>query len=138
MAAAVILKGSLSIPKKQSSGAMLFNQEFRERVRDGFKNPDDFIKLSEIEKMGRELSLNTQKLYLEETTSLLNDIDESLLIRKKNRVQRKRDKSYPFTTRSSKYHNDHPFSKLLIDALEIFHYFINTAFFLVWHYNHLI
>ena len=82
------------------------NQEFRERVRDGFKNPDDFIKLSEIEKMGRELSLNTQKLYLEETTSLLNDIDESLLIRKKNRVQRKRDKSYPFTTRSSKYHND--------------------------------
>ena len=25
---------------------------------------------------------------------------------KKNRVQRKRDKSYPFTTRSSKYHND--------------------------------
>ncbi len=27
------------------------NQEFRESVRDGFKNPDDFIKLSEIEKM---------------------------------------------------------------------------------------
>lgn len=25
---------------------------------------------------------------------------------KKNRVQRKRDKSYPFTTRSPKYHND--------------------------------
>ena len=81
------------------------NQEFRERVRNGFKNPDDFIKLSEIEKMGRELSLNTQKLYLEETTTLLNDIDESLLIRKKNRVQRKGDKSYPFTARNAKYHN---------------------------------
>ena len=65
------------------------NQEFRERVRDGFKNPDDFIKLSEIEKLGRELSLNTQKLYLEETTSLLNDIDESLLIRKKKQSTRK-------------------------------------------------
>ena len=66
------------------------NQEFRERVRDGFKNPDYFIKLSEIEKMGRELSLNTQKLYLEETTSLLNDIDESLLIRKKKQSTKKK------------------------------------------------
>lgn len=66
------------------------NQEFRERVRDGFENPDDFIKLSEIEEMGRELSLNTQKLYLEETASLLNDIDESMLIRKKKQSTKKR------------------------------------------------
>ena len=59
------------------------NQEFRERVREGFKDPDNFIKLSEIEKMGRELYLNTQKLYLDETMALLDDIDESMLIRKK-------------------------------------------------------
>lgn len=66
------------------------NQEFREKVRDGFKDPDDFIKLSEIEKMGRELSLSTQKLYLEEITSLLNDIDESMLLRKKKQSTKKR------------------------------------------------
>lgn len=59
------------------------NQEFREKVRDGLKDPDSFIKLSEIEKMGRDLSAYTRKLYLEETTVLLNDIDESVLLRKK-------------------------------------------------------
>ena len=59
------------------------NQEFREKIRNGLKDPDSFIKLSEIERMGRELSLHTQKLYLEETTALLNDIDEGMLLRKK-------------------------------------------------------
>lgn len=59
------------------------NQEFREKVRDALKEPDPFIKLSEIEKMGRELSHHTQKLYLEQTESLLNDIDERLLMCKK-------------------------------------------------------
>lgn len=67
------------------------NQEFRERVRNGLKEPDSFIKLSEIEKMGRELFSNTQKLYLEETMALLNDIDESALIRKKKRSTRQRE-----------------------------------------------
>lgn len=61
------------------------NQEFREKVRDSFKEPDSFIKFSEIEKMGRELSFHTQKLYLEETEALLNDIDEDMLLRKKKR-----------------------------------------------------
>lgn len=59
------------------------NQEFRDKVHEGFKEPDNFIKLSEIEKMGRELSFHTQELYLEETMALLNDIDESMLLCKK-------------------------------------------------------
>ncbi len=59
------------------------NQEFRDKIRNGLKDPDSFIKLSEIERMGRELSLHTQKLYLEETTALLNDVDEGMLLRKK-------------------------------------------------------
>lgn len=59
------------------------NQEFREKIREGFKDPDNFIKLSEIEKMGKDLSLQTQKLYLEEAEALLNDIDEDMLMRKK-------------------------------------------------------
>lgn len=72
------------------------NQEFREKVRDGFKDPDSFIKLSEIEKMGKNLSLDTQKLYLEETSALLDEIDESMLLRKKNRIHGKRHQPYPF------------------------------------------
>lgn len=59
------------------------NQEFREKIREGFKDPDNFIKLSEIEKMGKDLSLQTQKLYLEEAEALLNNIDEDMLMRKK-------------------------------------------------------
>lgn len=59
------------------------NQEFREKIREGFKDPDNFLKLSEIEKMGKTLSLQTQKLYLEEAETLLNDIDEDMLMRKK-------------------------------------------------------
>lgn len=66
------------------------NQEFREKIQDGFKEPDNFIKLSEIEKMGRELSLGTQKLYLEETAALLEDIDEDMLISKKKQSTKKR------------------------------------------------
>ena len=46
------------------------NQEFREKIRNGLKDPDSFIKLSKIERMGRKLSLYTQKLYLEEATAL--------------------------------------------------------------------
>lgn len=71
------------------------NQEFREKIRNGLKDPDSFIKLSEIERMGRELSLHTQKLYLEETAALLNDIDEGMLLRKKNRVRGKGNKPDP-------------------------------------------
>ena len=59
------------------------NQEFREKIRNGFKEPGSFIKLSEIEQMGKELSHHTQKLYLEQTEALLNDIDEGMLLRKK-------------------------------------------------------
>lgn len=59
------------------------NLEFREKIRIGFRNPDSFIKLSEIEKMGKDLSFHTQKLYLEETKTLLNEIDEDMLLRKK-------------------------------------------------------
>lgn len=47
------------------------NQEFRAKIRNGLKEPDSFIKLNEIEKMGRELTAYTHKLYLEETMALL-------------------------------------------------------------------
>lgn len=53
------------------------------------------MKLREIENLGKELSLNTQKLYLEETMALLNDIDEDILILKKNEYKAKRIKLTP-------------------------------------------
>lgn len=71
------------------------NREYRKKIRDGFRDPDSFIKLSEIERMGRELSSQTQKLYLEETEALLDDIDEGMLLRKKNTVPGSRNKPHP-------------------------------------------
>ncbi len=71
------------------------NQEFREKIRNGFKNPNSFMKLSEIEKMGRELSVYTQKLYLEETESLLNEIDEDMLLRKKKQGIKQKEQTLP-------------------------------------------
>jgi len=67
------------------------NQEFREKVRSGLKEPDSFIKLNEIEKMGRELTAYTQKLYLEETMALLNDLDESVLLHKKKQNTKQKE-----------------------------------------------
>lgn len=67
------------------------NQEYREKIRDGFRDPDSFIKLSEIERMGRELSSQTQKLYLEETEALLDGIDEDMLLRKKKHSTRQQE-----------------------------------------------
>lgn len=67
------------------------NREYREKIRDGFRDPDSFIKLSEIERMGRELSSQTQKLYLEETEALLDDIDEGMLLRKKKHSTRQQE-----------------------------------------------
>lgn len=71
------------------------NREFREKIRSGFQDPNCFMKLSEIEQMGRELSAYTQKLYIEETETLLNEIDESMLLCKKNRIPGKRNNPYP-------------------------------------------
>ena len=67
------------------------NQEFQEKIRNGFKDPDSFIKLREIEEMGKNLSIYTQKLYLEETEALLNEIDESMLLCKKKQSTRQKE-----------------------------------------------
>ena len=59
------------------------NQEYRQKLSDGMNDPDSFMKLAEIERLGRELSKTTQNLYLEQTISVLDSVDETILIRKK-------------------------------------------------------
>ncbi len=59
------------------------NREYQEKIRRGLQDPDHFLKLSEIERLGRELSIQTQNLYLEETAVLLREADEERLLRKK-------------------------------------------------------
>ncbi len=56
---------------------------YREKIRAGFSEPEGSMKLSEIEKLHRELNLEARKLSLEETDALLTEIDEAMLISKK-------------------------------------------------------
>jgi len=59
------------------------NAQFRQKVREGIGNPDNFMKLHEIERLWKELRTSTEKIYSDQAMSLLDEIDESPLICKK-------------------------------------------------------
>lgn len=67
------------------------NQEYRQKLSAGMNDPDSFMKLAEIERLGRELSKTTQNLYLEQTVSVLDSVDETILIRKKKENTKKKE-----------------------------------------------
>ncbi len=69
------------------------NSRFRQQIREGTSDPDNFMKLHEIERLWKELRISTEKIYSEQVTSLLNEIDESELISKKKRIQGAWDKT---------------------------------------------
>jgi Ca2+-binding EF-hand superfamily protein len=58
-------------------------KEFREKFESKTSNPDDFITISEIEKMWRELRNSTNSIYSDMLMDMMNNVDESSLIRKK-------------------------------------------------------
>ena len=58
-------------------------EEFRERIIAGTSNPDEFLSISEIERLWSELRGNTSLLYSDMLSELLSNVDESELIRKK-------------------------------------------------------
>jgi hypothetical protein len=49
----------------------------------GTSNPDDFLSISDIERLWSELRGSTSLLYSDMLSELLSSIDESELIRKK-------------------------------------------------------
>ena len=57
--------------------------EFRQRIIAGTSNPDDFLTITEIERLWTELRGNTSLLYSDMLSELLSNTDESELIRKK-------------------------------------------------------
>lgn len=59
------------------------NAEFRQKVQEGTKDADSFMKLHEIERLWSGLLSDTQKIYSDEIMDLLGQIDETDLIRKK-------------------------------------------------------
>lgn len=57
--------------------------EFLQKLKDGTKDPDSFMTLSEIEKEWSELNLNTTNLYSKLISSYISSIDEKDLIKSK-------------------------------------------------------
>ena len=58
-------------------------EEFRQRIIAGTSNPDNFLSISEIERLWSELRGNTSLIYSDMLSDLLSATDESALIRKK-------------------------------------------------------
>ena len=64
--------------------------EFRYQIKAGTSNPDDFLTISEIERLWTELRGNTSLIYSDMLSSLLSDVDEAGLIRKKKQNTEKK------------------------------------------------
>jgi hypothetical protein len=57
--------------------------KFRQRIIEGTSDPENFLTISEIEHLWSELRGDTSHLYSDMLSSLLSNVDESELIRKK-------------------------------------------------------
>ena len=58
-------------------------QEFKEKFSLGTTNTDDFMTITELELMWGELQNRTNNIYSDMIRKLMNDVNESDLIRKK-------------------------------------------------------
>ena len=59
---------------------------FREKIRDGTSDPDRFITISEVERFWSRLRGDTDALYSDMLREMMSEIDESEILRKKNRI----------------------------------------------------
>ena len=66
-------------------------EAFKAKFEAGTSSSDGFITFSQMEMMLCELRHNTSELYLDLFEDMLRNVDESELIRKKNRIQKSRD-----------------------------------------------
>ncbi|MDR1921069.1 MAG: hypothetical protein LBS31_04905 [Candidatus Adiutrix sp.] len=57
--------------------------EFREKIKEGTRDAENFVNITEIERLWSALRGNTSNIYLDMLQDLLSDADESGLIRKK-------------------------------------------------------
>ena len=58
-------------------------EEFRQRIIAGTSDPDNFLTITEIERLWTELRGNTSLIYSDMLSELLSNANESELIRKK-------------------------------------------------------
>ena len=66
-------------------------KEFKEKFEAGTSDADNFLNISEIELMWGELQHKTNNIYSDMVRKMMNEVDESDLIRKKNDTSRARE-----------------------------------------------
>lgn len=70
-------------PQEYRDELLRIVDEFRQRIIEGTKDPENFLTISEIERLWSELRNDTSILYSDMLSELLSNADESELIRKK-------------------------------------------------------
>ena len=63
---------------------------FKEKFEAGTANADDFLNISKIELMWSELQDKTNNIYSDLIRKMMSEVDESVLIRKKNSISNPR------------------------------------------------
>ena len=58
-------------------------EEFKDKFKEGTSGADDFMTISEIEKLWGELQDKTNNIYSDMVRELMSNVDESDLIRRK-------------------------------------------------------
>jgi Ca2+-binding EF-hand superfamily protein len=66
-------------------------KEFKEKFEAGTMDADNFITMSEIERMWAELQNNTNNVYSDMLKEMMSSVDESDLIRKKKESSANRE-----------------------------------------------
>jgi hypothetical protein len=64
---------------------------FRARIKEGTRDPEHFLSITDIERLWSELRGDTSLLYSDMLSELLKEMDETELIRKKKRNTEKKE-----------------------------------------------
>jgi len=71
------------IPREYNEELLHLVGEFRQRILAGTSDPDNFLTITEIERLWSELKYDTDLLYTDMLSEMLSNINESELLRKK-------------------------------------------------------
>lgn len=76
--------GNVESPSSVTIGELIrIVKEFEEKVTNGTSDPEHFLTLSEIEELWGKLIGDTNVLYSDMLTDIINNVDEKDLVRKK-------------------------------------------------------
>ena len=72
-----------TVVREYSDELIRLVDEFRQKIMSGTSDPENFLTISEIERLWSELRGDTSILYSDMLSELLSGIDESEILRKK-------------------------------------------------------